>query len=110
MDDPNWVRMKWRKITLNDEVVARGAVNIVTLAFGGVMPPGDESKTCALFSRHERDATAIFVSPQFAKIAPKLVEKFNGIECEAPPRRQGQEFDTALLLASNRDHAWLLLD
>ena len=103
--------MKWRKITLNDEVVARGAINIVMLAFQGVMPPGDESKTCVLFSRHERDATAIFVSPQFAKIAPKLVEKFDGVECEAPPpRRRGKEFGTALLLASNGDRAWSLLD
>jgi hypothetical protein len=102
--------MKWRKITLNDDVVARGAINIVTVAFEDVMPPGDESKTCALFSRHEPHATAIFVSPQFAKIAPKLVEKFNGIECEAPPpKRQGQEFDTALLLAAHGDQAWSLL-
>ncbi len=103
--------MKWFKIVLKHEVVANGAIKTVMDAFEAVMPLGDESKDCALFSRDEPDATVIFVSPHFAAIAPKLVERFSGVACEAPPpRKRGEEFGTALLLASHSDYAWSLLD
>lgn len=102
--------MKWFKITLEDEAVANDAIKTVLEAFEDAMPLGDESRTCALFLRDEHDATVIFVSPQFAAVAPKLVEKFEGVECEAPPpRRKEEEFGTSLLLASDKNYAWSLL-
>ena len=103
--------MKWFKIKLKDETVANGAMKIVMDAFEEAMPLGDKSRECALFSRDEPDATVIFVSPQFATVAPTLVERFSGVECAAPPpRKEGEEFGTALLLASHSKSAWLLLD
>ena len=102
--------MKWFKIRLMDEAVAEGAMKRVMDAFDGAMPVGKDSKGCALFSRNEPGATAIFVSPLFAAIAPKLVKAFCGVECDAPPpRRAGEEFGTALLLASDSNYAWSLL-
>ena len=102
--------MKWYRIRLKDEAVANGAMKTVMDAFEAVMPLGDESKDCALFSRDEADATVIFVSPQFAAVATELIERFSGVECAAPPpRKEGEEFGTALLLASHSNHAWSLL-
>jgi len=72
---------------------------------------GDESKGCALFQRDEGDSTVVFVSPQFAKVAPDLLDRFSAVEGEAPPpHREGEEFGTAMLLASHSKYAWSLLD
>ena len=102
--------MHWFKITVNDAAVADGALKTIMDAFEDVMPLGDASKGCALFSRDERDASVVFVSPQFGAIAPQLLERFSASECEAPPpRREGEEFGTALLLASHSATAWSLL-
>jgi hypothetical protein len=102
--------MNWFKITLKDAAVASGAIKTVMDAFESAMPVGDDSKDCVLFSRDEPDSTVIFVSPGFAAVAPKLVERFSGIECIAPPPRQaGEEFGTSLLLASHSNYAWSLL-
>jgi len=103
--------MKWFKIIVEDESVADGALETITGAFERVMPLGEASKGCALFTRDEADASVVFISPQFAAIAPQLLESFSACECDAPPpRREGEEFGTALLLASHSEAAWSLLD
>lgn len=102
--------MRWFKITVNDAAVAAEALKTIMDAFEGVMPLGDASKGCALFARDDRDASVVFVSPQFAAITPQLLQRFSACECEAPPpRREGEEFGTALLLASHSASAWSLL-
>ena len=102
--------MKWHQIRLRADAVADGAMKAVLDAFEDALPPGHESAGCALFARDEPDATVIFVSPRFSMVAPKLVEQFSAAECEAPPpRKQGEHFGTALLLATHVNHAWSLL-
>jgi hypothetical protein len=103
--------VKWYKITVNDAAVADGALNRISDAFERIMPPGDESKGCALFVRNEVDASAVFVSPEFAAIASQPLKTFSAVECEPPPpRRKGEEFGgTSLLLASHSKSAWALL-
>jgi len=103
--------MKWFKIIVKDEAVAAGALDTITDSFDAVMPVGEASRRCAIFKRIDRDATVVFISPDFARIAPQLIERFSACECDAPPpRREGEEFGTALLLASHSTFAWSLLD
>jgi len=102
--------MGWFKITVNDEAVADGALETITRAFDRVMPLGQASKGCALFMRNETDASVVFISPQFAALAPQLLKSFSACECDSPPTpRKGEEFGTSLLLASDQKHAWSLL-
>ena len=67
--------MKWFKIKVKDEAVAKGAMKPIMDAFERVMPPGDEAKGCALFLRDEADASIIFVSPQFAAINSSIIRE-----------------------------------
>ena len=102
--------MKWFKITVKDEAVANGALNRISDAFERILPLGDESKGCALFLMDEADSSVVFISPQFTVLAPQLLKAFLAVECEAPPpRRQGAEFGTSLLLAPHSKSAWSLL-
>jgi hypothetical protein len=102
--------MSWFKIIVKDEAVAGGGITTIMNAFECVMPLGDASKGCALFMRDETDASVVFISPQFAAIAPQLIDTFSARECQAPPpRREGEEFGTALMLASHSTLAWSLL-
>jgi hypothetical protein len=67
-------------------------------------------KGCALFVRNEAGASVVFVSPQFAAIAPQLLKSFAAVECEAPPpRREAEEDGASLMLASHSAFAWSLL-
>jgi hypothetical protein len=104
--------MDWFKITVSDEEVARDGMGKVMDAFERILPLDDDrAKRCALFHRDDAEASLIFVSPELAKCAPELVETFSGVPCEAPPpRRKGEEFGTALLLASHDKSAWALLE
>jgi hypothetical protein len=102
--------MKWFKIMVHDTAVADGALKTITDAFDRVMPLGEASKGCAIFKTIEPDASVVFNSPEFAAIAPGFLESFSASECDAPPpRREGEEFGTALLLASDSAVAWSLL-
>ena len=94
----------------SDEAVAGGELNRISDAFEHTMPLGDESKACALFLTGEADASVVFVSPQFAALAPQLLKAFSAVECEAPsPREPGSESGTSLLLTSHQMSAWSLL-
>jgi hypothetical protein len=91
--------------------VATGAIQQVMDGFEKVMPLGEASKACALFSMDSEYGTDIFVSPAFACAAPQLLESFSAAKSDAPPKRkEADENGTALLLASHDTSAWSLLD
>jgi hypothetical protein len=61
--------------------------------------------------RDVSDASVVFISPRFAALVPQLLERFSACECDAPPPPQEEEeFGTSLLLASDKEAAWSLLD
>ena len=103
--------MKWFKIIIGDEAVAKGAIKPIMEAFEQATPLGNESEACALFETDEADGKLVFISPKLAATAPQLLETFAAAECEAPPPpNEGEEFGTSLLLASNPRVAWSLLE
>ena len=102
--------MTWFQIKVKDAAVAAGEINRISDAFERALPLGDEAKGCALFHRDEPETSVVFVSPQFAAVAPQLLKTFSAVECDAPPpRKPGTEFGTSLLLASHSSSAWSLL-
>lgn len=103
---------KWFRIALDNDAVADGQMGVVIDAFESIMPDGNDSRDCALFSTHEADDVVIYVSPEFAKVAPALITRFGAVESQPPPPMEentGVLDGTSLLLASHSRHAISLL-